>query len=428
MANEIKYGNTKLTYTEESVVNVKVSDGTVLSFPNETKSTVTNAKVLAAYVKLKGQYIPPVVTPPVVTPPVVTPPVIIVPPAPGEGKQISLKDLAQLKDVENVKFAPAAGILPDGASWSNLKNVTIAGGGKVQLTKKGITLGGKIVDLTVDGLNLSGIPDYQISYPGLDRIKYTGAEGSFIDGVTLQNIVSENSGQLFHTDGSIQNGSYFGVVNKFRLLNSVIRNCDNPGSIAFVTNAFEYEILNNVTNNINLKFTPIKELPNGIHNSLFHMKGYGKMNGNRMTNHQGNAGRFWLHSPDGKGLVEADSNFIYNVLKFSAFEIQVTDDMIAGGAKIANAKITNNIAGQISTSKDWDGMMLDIYKLIGGTLEYVGNRGWDMNSSQKDQWHTVEVLKMINKMYDIKTIEKDNIYYPTKAEALKSIPSLSTLL
>lgn len=416
MANEIKYGTTKLTYTEESVVNVKVSDGTVLSFPNETKSTVNNAKVLAAYVKLKGQY----------TPPVLNPPVIIVPPAPGEGKQISLKDFAQLKDVSDTKFNVAAGSLSSGVSLSNLKNVTIEGLGAVQLTNSGITLGGKIIGLTVSGFNLSNIPGYQITYPGLDKVEYDGKEGSFIDGITLQNIVSSNGGRLFHVDGNIRKGGvYDGVVMNFKLLNSVVKDCPNPGSVVYLGNGFYYEIGNVMLTNINRIFTPTKTEPNGIHNGLFHLKGFGKMYGVKASNHQGNVGRFWPHSLDGKGLVEAYDNIILNSLKFSAFELQTPADMVANGAKKADAYIHDNIAGQLSTSKDWDGQMLDLYNFNGGELKYTNNKGYDLVTSKNDQWHTVAGTKMINNMSDVKITESGNVYYSTKAEALKAIPSLS---
>jgi hypothetical protein len=412
-------------------ISYEVSTSSEITFSDGKKTTITGSVAVAAIQKAYKALVapvPPIPVPPVVTPPSNSGPGIIITPAPGELKNISMKDYCRLSDVEGVDFKVAPGSTSEGATHSNLKDVRIYGSGKMQMTNAGITLGGHISNLTYAGLVLSNIAGYQISMPGLEKIKYTGSAASFLDGLTLMDIISENGGRLFHTDGSIQKGSHYGVVKGFRMLNSLVRNCPNPGSVVFLGNCFDYDIAGNVLTNINRVFTPTSAAVNGIHNGIFHLKGTGKFHDNKISNHQGNLARFWLHSIDSTKTVEAYNNFIYNSSKYGAFELQVPQDMIDAGAKFANAKINNNIAGQLGTTKDWYAFMLDLYNINGGSLEYMGNRGFAMNTGQNDQWHQPDGMKMINKMFDVPIVEKDNIYYPTVSEAMVKAPVIKSLI
>lgn len=412
----IKINGKTISYTVKSVTTSEVT------FSDGKKATVTgsvaNAAILKAYKGLIAQ------EPPVVTPPVVEPPVVIIPPSPGQGKEISWSDFAKLSDVENQSFIIKPGSYTTEANPRNLKNVTIEGNNKFNLSTgyRGITLSGKMIGVVLSGFNLTGIPNYQIVIDQADKNKYNGKEGSFVDGLTLKNFVVNGGGTLLQCEGNIRNGIYDGVVRNFKLLNSTLKDMANPGSVIYLGNGFDYEITGNTFNNINRGFVSSKDVPNGIHNGILMLKGNGKVYGNKITNHQGNFARMWVHSLDGKGLTEVNANTVYNSIKYSAFELQTPQDMVSNGAKVSNAKVSNNIAGQLSTSKDWDGQMLDLYNINGGALEYTGNKGFDMISSNP-QWKPVS--NMINNMSDVKITERDNVYFKTLSEAQKAIPNLA---
>jgi Leucine-rich repeat (LRR) protein len=405
MANTFKDGKDTITYKVESIVHNKVtySNGVVLEF--DGSSAVQAVK--DAYIKNK---------------PIVTPPIIIVPPSPGQPKEISWKDFTQLKDVENQSFALKPGVYSDAAYPRNLKKVTVEGNNKVQLTTnyRGVILSGMLSEVTLSGLNLKDIPDYQISIDGADKINYTGRDGSFVDGLTLQNIVSKNGGTLFQSEGNITAGVISGLIKRF-----VMKNCEitggDPGSVCWLGNTVDSEIFGNKVNGVNMtSFT--KGLPNGIHNGLFTFKGSLKFHDNIVMNHQGQVVRAWLHSIDGLKTVEVYNNFVYNAWKYGLLELHLDDGYIKEGAKFANAKVYNNVAGKLGVSKDWDAQMVDLYNFGGGTLEYYGNQGWDMSG-------TKPVSNMINNMSDTMIIvDKGNVYFPSLAKAMEGISTLKSLL
>jgi len=419
--NSFKYGDKTVTFTKKTVTTTTatLSDGTVIPFVGSASSAVTSAKVSEAYVKLKGAYVPPVTVP---TPPVQipTPPVIIIPPSPGTAKEISLSDFAQLRDVADMKFALKPGSWSGGVYISNLKNVTIEGAGKAQLTEDGIELSGKLSGLVLSGLNLKNIEGRQIVAVGVDKVKYTGKAGTFIDGLTLQNLISDNCGRLFHADGNLNNGVYDGVIKDFRLLNSALTNSPEPGDYVYLGNAIDALVQGNRFDRINTRFSN-PDKPNGEHNGIIFMKGNGIISDNICTNHQGNFGRIWLHSIDGLKTVQILRNFVYNSLKYSAFELQRSVESVARGYKPANAIVNGNIAGHLSALKDWDGQLLDLYN-TGGTLEYMGNKGFDLYGTK------FPISNMINNMSDVKITEKDNQYFATLAAALAGIPTLKALM
>jgi len=399
MATSITKDKKKIAFTSEATL--KFADGVTAVVP----STVTGAVALAAYNKA-----------------VVPPPVIIIPPSPGQPKEITLSDLATLSDVENQNFTVKTGISDKGFSFKNMKNVAISGLGKCQFVSnyRVGSFGSGISNLKLSGFDFNGIPDYAMTND-LRNIAYVpGDNKTYIDGLILDAITATNCATLFQGDGDIINGKYTGVIKGFELSNSILKGFKNPGSVIYLGNGLDYKIYSNYLNDINMLFS--KDAPNGIHNGIFFLKGNGLFHDNNVTNHQGNVGRFWLHSIEGLKTVEAYNNFVYNSWKYSAFELQNIQSMIENGAKVANANIYNNIAGRLSVSKDWDGQMLDLYNYNGGLLQYFGNYGFDFTG-------TKPVTNMINNMSDTKIVtEKDNVYYPTLDEALSVIPTLKTLL
>lgn len=73
--------------------------------------------------------------------------------------------------------------------------------------------------------------------------------------------------------------------------------------------------------------------------------------------------RAWAFSRgNSSSTIEIYNNIAYNSRKYGAFEIQGFDRyIIPGKTTIANAKVYNNTVGKMNTSKDWEGVILDLY-------------------------------------------------------------------
>src|SRR5690606_7353759 len=126
---------------------------------------------------------------------------------------------------------------------------------------------------------------------------------------------------------------------------STITNSPILSNAIYLGLAENYTISNNIINNVNTN--------NNEHNGIFFAKGNGKIFGNKITNHQGNAVRAWLFSiSNTNALVEIYDNIVYNSTRYGAFELQVRDDIKALPTfKPANAKIHNNTVGRLNTGE-----------------------------------------------------------------------------
>src|SRR5690606_40822960 len=183
----------------------------------------------------------------------------------------------------------------------------------------------------------------------------------------LLNSQAENIGSLFVTSGEIKEGGFYGLIRGFKLSNSSIINSPNLSNGIYLGCGEDYEISNNLVNNVNKS----DSYPHGNnnHNGIFHVNGNGKLFNNKITNHQGNAVRSWLYSiikPN--ATVEIFNNTVYNSTRYSAFEVQVIPTTgILPLFKPANAKIYNNTVGKMNTGqpKFYEGRIVDIYNTKG---------------------------------------------------------------
>lgn len=403
----------------QTINTVTFSDGVVLTITG----SVAAAVVLAAYNAYKKANPTPVVVAP-------TPPVIIVKPSPGAPTEISAKDAANLHDIEGVNFLVKEAMATEAFNLSNLKNVNIDAS-KVSITTnyRAVILSGLMQGVTLDGLSLKDVPDYQIYAQGYDKVKYTGQAGSFIDGLTLSNIKVTGGGAMFHMDGNLIAGVYDGVMKNFKMFGCSVKDCADPGDVVYLGNAYGYEIYNNVISNVNYLYTD-PNAPNGRHNGLFHIKGAGSFHDNLFSEHQGNILRAWIQSLDAPGeILEAYGNIAYNSHKYGAFELQATPDMVANGYKPANAIIRNNVAGHLNVVKDWAGELLDLYN-TGGTVDVHDNIGFDLNRWADNKTVNTGITNMINNMSDgtnTKLTESNNVYYDTMAIALAKSSTIQSL-
>src|SRR5690606_36314856 len=123
--------------------------------------------------------------------------------------------------------------------------------------------------------------------------------------------------------------------------------------------------------------------------------------------------RAWVYSRGNTpSTVEMYNNIAYNTRKYGAFDLQGFDRYIVPGkSTFVNAKVYNNTVGKMNTSRDWEGVILDLLN-YGGTLEYYNNLGFDLN-------HSKTIGDMINNYSDVKIIKNSNYkYFSSSSEAV----------
>lgn len=245
----------------------------------------------------------------------------------------------------------------------NTEGVTLSGV-TIENNDKGINISEKANNLTLKDLKLKNLPTYGISFK-IAR-KYDGSESSLSKNIHLINIHADNVTAFFSSDGGIKNDGFYGLIRGFKLANSTIVNSPRLRSAVYLNAGEDYEISNNVVNNVNTA--------NNDHNGIFHLKGNGKIFGNKISNHQGNGVRAWTFSTTkANSLVEIFDNIVYNSRRYSAFEVQVTPSIKNMKAfKPANSKIYNNTVGRMNTGqpKFYEGRVIDIYQTWGSVEVY----------------------------------------------------------
>ncbi|HLT41943.1 MAG TPA: hypothetical protein VKZ95_04495, partial [Sphingobacteriaceae bacterium] len=313
----------------------------------------------------------------------------------GSGKLI-------IKDVENKRYSIKPGTYSS-FHLENIKSTSLEGFGQVKVK------GGTVYISKVNGLSLTGVAFEDSSQPAiniydeanditikdvsfknignsairflLDK-KYDGTPKSYSKNIHLINIKAENIGSLFGTRGEIKSDGFYGLIKGFKLINSTIINSPKLSNGIYVGCVEDYEVSNNVVNNVNKS----ENYPGGNnnHNGIFHMNGNGKIFKNKITNHQGNAVRAWLFTitkPNAQ--VEIYDNVVYNSTRYSAFELQVPPYMeVLPSFVPANAKIYNNTIGRLNTGqpKFYEGRIVDIYQTH-GNVEVYNNLYFNMRDN-----------------------------------------------
>jgi len=343
-----------------------------------------------------------------------------------------------IKDVEGKKYSIKPGTY-SGFHLENIKNSTIDGlnqvkirNGSVYMNKvngvsltnisiedsnqPGINIYDEANDLTLQNITIKNINNDAIKF-SLDK-KYDGSANSYSKNIHLINIKAENIGTLFGTRGEIKSDGFYGLIKGFKLTNSSIINSPNLSNGIYVGCVEDYEISNNVVNNVNKN----DNFPNGNnnHNGIFHLNGNGKFFKNKITNHQGNGLRAWLFSITKPGTVEVYDNIVYNSTRYSAFELQVPPYMeVLASFKPANAKIYNNTTGQLNTGqpKYYEGRIVDIYQTH-GNVEVYNNLYFNMRDN-------VVSLNQSDPN-DTKVKETNNVYFKNTGDAIVDLSSFKS--
>jgi hypothetical protein len=406
MANKtIKVAGKAIEFTVETVKKstVKFADGVIGELPTPASGVVSIAAATKLYQEVKASA------------PVVIKPI----------KTISKFDFSALRDGvegETLQFKPD--VYKDRLDLENMKNVTLLGDGKVSFEtgRRAIQLNNNNVNgLTIAGFNFQNIDDYIIDVWGSGQLKYTGKDGSFINGLNLLNNTADNCGTMLHIDGGVEKGINLGVIKGLVIGNNTFKNSAKAGNAFYVGNAQGYDVYGNVCDNMNT------EINN--HNAIFQLNGFGKFHHNKITNHQGNALRAWLNGVDGD-TVEIFHNVVWNSRKYGAFELQLEPNQFNNGAKGCNGIVYNNTVGRMNTSLDWEGQILDKYTLgEGKSLQFKDNLGFELNyvpdgSKPKETKPLPLGRNMVN--YDDYAQKDGNRYFNTATEAVNDLTTFKS--
>lgn len=302
---------------------------------------------------------------------------------------------------------------------NNITNVTIAGDHVPgiqygfnfhDVSYRAFILSGRMSGVTLKNLSFKNVRDYVI-YADLSNLTHQGSANTRVERFKILNSKFDNAAGI-QFRGNFSSGQDNGFIKDLEIAHNIIVN-SNGGNFASVQNVQDYNIHHNVADNLN---------PNqNDHNGIFHMIGNGKFHNNKFTNYQGNMIRAWVFSRGSSpATIEIYNNIAYNTRKYSAFEIQGFDRYIVPGKSThVNAKVFNNTVGKMNTSKDWEGVVLDLYN-YGGTLEYFNNLGFELYSSKP-------MGDMINNMSSVKITKNDNNrYFQSSAEAVSNTASFAS--
>lgn len=308
--------------------------------------------------------------------------------------------------------------------FSNIKGINLSGNGTSSVDKGfyfhdnkyrmiDITgINGVLKNLTIQHCKFENIGDYTLYFYNLNTV-YDGTDNTISSNLKFLNIEAINC-NLIAGGGDIS--TMKGLLRGLEIANCYIHDAPYPGTFIYWGGVEDYDIHDNIINNIN-QF-------NNNHNGIFHLVGNGKFYNNKVTNHQGNTIRAWTVGFTPGKTVEIYNNIAYNSRKYSGFELQVppylSDLIKANPTKLfkVDAKLYNNTIGKMNTSRDWDGLILDLYNLEGGTLEYYNNLGFELYKTSGVP------ADMINNISTVKIIRSENnIYKASQTEAVEDTTS-----
>jgi hypothetical protein len=331
---------------------------------------------------------------------------------PSKGFTVFIKNQGIVKITESI-------------STENISNVVISGdyiagltyGFKFEnISYRAITMEGNMDNVTLRNMSFKNVKDYVIAggRSNGNEFKYRGTEETRIDSFKILHCVFDNAGEIIFGGNLYKDsGEDSGFFKDVEIAYNTFQNTE-AGTVCAFTNVQDYNIHHNIVNNIN-KF-------NNNHNGVFYMQGNGKFHNNKLTNYQGNAIRMWLYTRGTNPATnEIYNNICYNTRKYSGFELQAFDrNLIKGKTTYANAKVYNNTVGQMNTSKDWQGQVLDLYNTL-GTLEYYNNLGFNLYTTNGKQ-----PASMINNMSDTKIVKISNNKYESQKNAVKDLVNFAS--
>lgn len=293
----------------------------------------------------------------------------------------------------------------------NLNGVVLSGNGTSGIEKgfvfrdnsyRAIQVDGTINNFTLQYVSFKNIADYVFTYK-YQKV-YDGSASSYSQNLRFLYIDCDNTSTFFAGDGGVA-GQIVGLLKKVEIAYLNFKNSPSVGSVVYFGNVEDADLHNNTINNINTS--------NNNHNGIFMVKGNGKFYNNYITNHQGNAIRAWLFSVGSSPKsILIYNNIVFNSRKYSPFEVQSFDtDIRSGVTTYANAKIFYNTAGNINTSSQWQGNMVDVYSLKGGSCDVYNNLAFNFKNQD------TEKVYFAGQQSDLKATESNNLYFNNSKDA-----------
>lgn len=348
-----------------------------------------------------------------------------------DGSSMGLKcnDIIKVKggtyngvDVQNINAGCPIYIKNDGlveiaGNWdhmhiTNVSNLTISGDGTLGIDKgfvsrdnlyyHSIILNGASQNLTIQNFSFSNIGNVVIYNVGTN-VYTPGQTSSYTQNLKILNNTCTNTSTFMQLGGDVIGGVITGLVKNLEIANLNFSNSD-CGIVVFAANADNYDIHHNTITDVNPT--------NNNHNGIFMIKGSGAFHHNLVKNHQGNAIRAWIRS---FGTTPQDvliyNNVVVNSRKYSAFEVQsFANEISPGVTTYANAKIYNNTCGNLNLSKDWYGVIVDVYDLFGGTCNVYDNVGFNFPAPNPNSF-------IVNQQATTTPVLSNNVYFTTAQDA-----------
>jgi len=310
--------------------------------------------------------------------------------------QVKVGEAIETRDINNVIIS--------GAGNNSIKHGIVL----ENLGYRAIRMNGKMNGVTIRNIYFRNVPDLCIAGDDSNgrRLAHDGTAATRTERFKILHCVFDNVGTIGF-GGELNRSGDTGFFKDIEIAYNVFKNSD-AGNLCVFTNVQDYNIHHNIVDQVNPR--------NANHNGIFFMQGNGKFHNNKLTNYQGNALRAWIFSRGTTpSTLEIYNNMCFNTRKYGAFEIQEFAHHLVQGKTIhLNAKVYNNTAGKMNTSRDWQGQLLDLYN-ISGTLEYFNNLGFELYSSETNKLLT----DMINNMSETRiTKNTNNLYFKNQNEAI----------
>lgn len=297
---------------------------------------------------------------------------------PGNYSYINIKKADHVKiDATGVKLTGGKLDVEDGLNQVEIWGLTIE-----NQEGKGIEISGFSNDVYLHDMVFRNITDFVISYRynGI----YDGTPASASKNFKFERLHGEHISRLFSTDGGFSEAGIINLMEGFKMISCKVKNSPDLGSVVWIAAGQDYEIADNVVDQVNVGLTDGKAA-SGNHNGIWHIVGNGSFHDNKVTNHQGNAIRAWLISYGSEmKTVSIYNNKVWQSYKYGAFEVQATPEIQEYLAKYprrvspAKTKVYNNTVGSLNTSREWEGQLLDLYNTL-GPVEYYNNLGFELN-------------------------------------------------
>lgn len=304
-------------------------------------------------------------------------------------------------------------------SLTNVKNLIISGDGSndqygfqiLNVAYRCIRINDFWSGVEINRIRFANNGDYCISVENsIFNKSYTGTAETRTENIKITRCEFDNTGTIyFGGDLNKDSNTDKGFVKGVEISYCTFKN-GSPGDCIKLGNVEAYNIHHNTFNNINSN--------SNIHNGIVFVSGDGDVHHNICTNHQGNFVRAWIYSRGSVKTSKSYNNIVYNSRKYSGFEYQAFDrHMVSGKTTYSNALCYGNTVGKMNTNKDWVGNVIDIYNLVGGSIEVFNNVGigfenpfgWDKPAGQQDYILNIQANQAVT--------ASNNIYYPTLAQA-----------